>query len=415
MAFARGLVCRECGRGAPPGPVHVCEHCLGPLEVEYDYAALRRALDRDRIAQGPPSIWRYRLLLPLERDPVVGIHAGWTPLVHARNLGKAWGLRELYLKNDAVCHPTWSFKDRVVSVAVNRACELGLGTVACASTGNLASSVAAHAAEAGLPAYVFFPADLETGKVIGTLVYGPTAVAVEGTYDDVNRLCSELADRYGWGFVNINLRPYYGEGSKTVGYEIVEQLGWRAPAHVVVPCAGGALLTKIWKALGELRDLGLVEEVPTRMHAAQPAGCGPIVTMVQEGSDILRPVHPATIAKSLAIGNPADGYYAARVVKESGGWAEHATDAEIIEAMTVLARTEGIFAETAGGATLAAARKLVRAGRIGRDEPIVVCITGSGLKTVEALEPRLAPPVRVRASIAAVEAALPALRTATTR
>jgi threonine synthase len=415
MAFVRGLVCRECGRGAPAGPVHVCDACFGPLELDYDYAALRRTLDPGRIAQGPPSIWRYRALLPLDGAPTVGAHVGWTPLVHARNLGRAWGLDALYLKNDAVCHPTWSFKDRVVAVAVSRARELGLGTVACASTGNLANSLAAHAAEAGLPAYVFIPADLEPGKVVGTLVYGATVVAVDGTYDDVNRLCSELADRYGWGFVNVNLRPYYGEGSKTVGYEIAEQLGWRTPAHVVVPCAGGALLTKIWKALGELRDLGLVDEVRTRMHAAQPAGCGPIVAMVHEGSDVLRPVRPRTIARSLAIGNPADGYYAARAVKDSGGWAEHATDAEILEAIALLARTEGIFAETAGGVTLAAARKLVEAGRIRRDEPVVVCITGSGLKTAEALEPRLPQPVRVRASIAAVEAALPAIRTVTTR
>ena len=261
MTFIRGLVCRECGRGVPQGPVHVCEQCFGPLEVDYDYAAIRRGLTRHRIETGPPSIWRYRDLLPLDGEPTVGRHVGMTPLVHARNLGEAWGLRELYLKNDAVCHPTWSFKDRVVSVAVSKARELGLDTVACASTGNLANSVAAHAAEAGLPAYVFVPTGLESGKVLGTLVYGPVLFLVEGTYDDVNRLCSELADRHAWAFVNVNLRPYYAEGSKTVGYEIVEQLGWRAPAHVVVPCAGGALLTKIWKALGELRDLGLVDAV----------------------------------------------------------------------------------------------------------------------------------------------------------
>jgi threonine synthase len=415
MTFVRGLVCRECGHGAPQGPHHVCEHCFGPLEVDYDYVAIRRILTRHRVETGPPSIWRYRDLLPLDGDPTVGRHVGLTPLVRARHLGEAWGLRELYLKNDAVCHPTWSFKDRVVSVAVSKAREFGLDTVACASTGNLANSVAAHAAEAGLPAYVFIPTGLESGKVLGTLVYGAVLFLVEGTYDDVNRLCSELADRRAWAFVNVNLRPYYAEGSKTVGYEIVEQLGWRAPAHVIVPCAGGALLTKIWKALGELRALGLVDAVPTRMHAAQPAGCSPIVTMIREGRTVLAPVRPDTIAKSLAIGNPADGYYAAHAVRESGGWAAPATDEEILEAMELLARTEGIFAETAGGVTLAATRKLVTEGRIRRDEPVVVCITGSGLKTVDALESRLAAPMRVGASLASVEAVLPELETITAR
>ncbi len=415
MTYVRGLVCRECGRGVPQGPVHVCEHCFGPLEIDYDYPAIRAVLTRARVESGPRSIWRYGDLLPLDGDPIVGRHVGLTPLVRARNLGEALGLRELYLKNDAVCHPTWSFKDRVVSVAVSKARELGLDTVACASTGNLANSVAAHAAEAGLPAYVFIPTGLESGKVLGTLVYGPTVFIVEGTYDDVNRLCSELADRRPWGFVNVNLRPYYAEGSKTVGYEIAEQLGWRTPAHVVVPCAGGALLTKIWKAFGELRDLGLLDAVPARMHAAQATGCAPIVTMIREGSDTLVPVRPRTVAKSLAIGNPADGHYAARAVRESGGWAAAATDEEILEAMELLARTEGIFAETAGGVTVAATRKLVAEGRIGRDESVVVCITGSGLKTVEALEPRLATPMRVGPSLAAVEAVLPELQAITTR
>jgi threonine synthase len=415
MTYIRGLVCRECGRGVPQGPVHVCEHCFGPLEVDYDYPAIRAVLTRNRIESGPRSVWRYRDLLPLDAEPLVGRHVGMTPLVRARNLGEVWGLGELYLKNDAVCHPTWSFKDRVVSVAVSKAREFGLDTVACASTGNLANSVAAHAAEAGLPAYVFIPAGLESGKVLGTLVYGAAVFAVEGSYDDVNRLCSELADRHPWAFVNVNLRPYYGEGSKTVGYEIAEQLGWRAPAHVVVPCAGGALLTKIWKAFAELRDVGLLDVVGTRMHAAQAAGCGPIVTMIREGSNVLVPVRPRTVAKSLAIGNPADGYYAAHAVRESGGWAADARDEEILEAMELLARTEGIFAETAGGVTLAATRKLVAEGRIGRDEPVVVCITGSGLKTVESLEPRLAEPMRVGPSLAAVEAVLPELQAITTR
>jgi threonine synthase len=415
MTYVRGLVCRECGHGVRQGPVHICEHCFGPLEVDYDYSAIRAVLTRERIAAGPPNIWRYRDLLPLDGEPLVGYHTGLTPLVRARNLGEAWGLRQLYLKNDAVCHPTWSFKDRVVSVAVSKARELGLDTVACASTGNLANSVAAHAAAACLPAVVFIPVGLEAGKVIGTLVYGPTVFAVEGTYDDVNRLCSELADRHPWGFVNVNLRPYYAEGAKTVGYEIAEQLAWRAPAHVVVPCAGGALLTKIRKGFAELSDLGLLDSRPPRMHAAQAAGCGPIVTMIREAADVLVPVRPRTVAKSLAIGNPADGYSAAEAVRESGGWAAHATDEEILESMEFLARTEGIFAETAGGVTLAATRKLVDEGRLDRDEPVVVCITGSGLKTVEALEGRLAEPVRVGASLAAVEAVLPELQAITTR
>ena len=415
MTHVRGLVCRECGRGVPQSPIHVCEYCFGPLEVDYDYAAIRAVLTRDRIAGGPPQ----HLALP--RSPAARRRTpGRSPRGHdaagARpEPRRRLGLRELYLKNDAVCHPTWSFKDRVVSVAVNKARELGLDTVACASTGNLANSVAAHAAEAGLPAFVFIPVGLEAGKVLGTLVYGPVVFAVEGTYDDVNRLCSELADRHPWAFVNVNLRPYYAEGSKTVGYEIAEQLGWRAPAHVVVPCAGGALLTKIRKAFAELADLGLTDGEPPRMHAAQAAGCGPIVTMIREGADVLVPVRPRTVAKSLAIGNPADGYYAAEAVRESGGWAAHATDDEIVEAMELLARTEGIFAETAGGVTLAATRKLVAEGRIGRDEPIVVCITGSGLKTVEALEHRLAEPVRVGASLSAVEAVLPELQAITAR
>jgi len=341
---ALGLKCRECGRGYPSSPIHVCEFCFGPLEVDYDYEAIRRRISRARIEAGPTSMWRYADLLPFdlaESGPPVGAAVGFTPLVRARNLADAWGVQELYLKNDSVSHPTWSFKDRVVSMAVAKALEFGFDTVACASTGNLANSVAAHAAEARLRSYVFIPADLESGKVLGTLVYEPTVVEVEGTYDEVNRLCAEIGDKYHWAFVNINLRPYYAEGSKTYGYEIAEQLGWRAPAHVVVPCAGGSLLTKIAKAFRELQDLGLIPEGRTAMHAAQAAGCGPIVTMIRNDTDVLRPVRPQTIAKSLAIGNPADGYYAYRAVKESGGHGEHATDEEIIEGMRLLARTEG--------------------------------------------------------------------------
>jgi threonine synthase len=413
MERVKGLKCRECARGYPLAPLHVCDFCFGPLEVDYRYEALRGLVTRDRIAAGPPSIWRYKDLLPVEGEVAIGRHAGYTPLVRAWNLGEELGVRELYVKNDAVCHPTCSFKDRVVSVAVTKAKEFGFDTVACASTGNLANSVAAHAAQARLRSFVFIPADLEPGKVLGTLVYGPVLVAVEGTYDEVNRLCSEVADQYPWAFANINLRPFYAEGSKTYGYEIAEQLGWHAPAHVVVPCAGGSLLTKIWKAFQELHALDLIGDVRTRMYAAQAAGCGPIVTMIKQDSDTLVPVRPNTIAKSLAIGNPADGYYAYRVVKDSGGSGEHATDEEILEAMGLLARTEGIFTETAGGVTLAAARKLIDRGVIPRDESIVVCITGNGLKTVEALGSRLSEPVRIRPNVAAFDRALADLKTLT--
>jgi threonine synthase len=405
----KGLKCRECGRGYPASPIHVCEFCFGPLEVDYDYEAIGARVSRARIEAGPPSIWRYADLLPLDvpdGEPPIGPHVGFTPLVRARNLAREWGVRELYVKNDAVCHPTCSFKDRVVAVAVAKAREFGFDTVACASTGNLANSVAAHAAEAGLKACVFIPADLEQGKVIGTLVYAPTLVEVQGTYDEVNRLCAEIGDKYHWAFVNINLRPYYAEGSKTMGYEIAEQLGWRAPAHVVVPCAGGSLLTKIAKAFPELARLGLIPEARTRMYAAQAAGCGPIVTMIKRDTDVLEPVRPQTIAKSLAIGNPADGYYAYRAAKDSGGYGEHATDGEIIDGMRLLARTEGIFAETAGGVTVAATRKLIAAGRIPRDEPIVMCVTGNGLKTPDVLHDRLGSDVTIPPSLQAFDRAL---------
>ena len=409
MDTVKGLKCRECGRGYPASPIHVCEFCFGPLEVDYDYEAIGARVSRARIEAGPPSIWRYADLLPLDvpdGEPPIGPHVGFTPLVRARNLAREWGVRELYVKNDAVCHPTCSFKDRVVAVAVAKAREFGFDTVACASTGNLANSVAAHAAEAGLKACVFIPADLEQGKVIGTLVYAPTLVEVQGTYDEVNRLCAEIGDKYHWAFVNINLRPYYAEGSKTMGYEIAEQLGWRAPAHVVVPCAGGSLLTKIAKAFQELARLGLIPQARTRMYAAQAAGCGPIVTMIQKDTDVLEPVRPQTIAKSLAIGNPADGYYAYRAAKDSGGYGEHATDEEIIDGMRLLARTEGIFAETAGGVTVAATRKLIEAGRIPRDEPIVMCVTGNGLKTPDVLHDRLGSDVTIQPSLQAFDRAL---------
>jgi threonine synthase len=409
----KGLRCRECGRSYPSSPVHVCEFCFGPLEVDYDYEVIRARLTRAAIEAGPKSIWRYADLLPLELaegGPPVGAGVGFTPLIRARNLAEAWGVKELYVKNDSVSHPTCSFKDRVVAVAIAKAREFGFDTVACASTGNLANSVAAHAAEARLRACIFIPADLEPGKVTATLVYAPTLIEVEGTYDEVNRLCAEVGDKYGWAFVNINIRPYYAEGSKTYGYEIAEQLGWRAPSHVVVPCAGGSLLTKIAKAFKELANLGLIPESRTRMYAAQAAGCGPIVTMIRNETDVLVPVRPRTIAKSLAIGNPADGYYAYRAVKESGGHGEHATDEEIVDGMRLLARTEGIFAETAGGVTVAATRKLIEAGRIPRDEPIVICITGNGLKTPDVLHDRLASDMTIRPSLPAFDRALADLK-----
>ena len=417
MERLRGLKCRECGRSYPSSPVHVCEFCFGPLEVDYDYAAIGRVVSRERIETGPHSIWRYADLLPVEAppegEPRVGPAVGFTPLIRARNLGEELGVKHLYVKNDSVCHPTWSFKDRVVAVAIGKAKEFGFDTVACASTGNLANSVAAHAAEARLKSYIFIPVDLERGKVTATLVYSPTVVAVHGTYDEVNRLCSEVADKYHWAFVNINIRPYYAEGSKTYGYEMAEQLGWRAPAHVVVPCAGGSLITKIWKAFKELRLLGMIPEGSTRMYAAQALGCGPIVHMIKKDTDVLEPVRPDTIAKSLAIGNPADGYYAYRVAKDSGGHGEHATDDEIIDGMQLLARTEGIFTETAGGVTVAATRKLVESGRIPRDQPVVICITGNGLKTPDVLYDRLSVDVTIRPSLSAFDRALADLKSKT--
>jgi threonine synthase len=406
MDKLRGLKCRECGRGYPAAPVHVCEFCFGPLEVDYHYGTLKGVVTRESIAAGPPSMWRYRDLLPVDNVVAVGHHVGFTPLVRADNLAEELGIREVWVKNDSVCHPTWSFKDRVVAVAVTKAREFGFETVACASTGNLANSVAAHAAEGRLQSYIFIPADLEPGKVLATLVYRPTLVAVEGTYDEVNRLCSEIADKYRWAFVNVNFRPYYSEGSKSYGFEIIEQLGWRTPDHIVVPCAGGSLITKIWKAIKECQTLGLIERTTARMHAAQALGCGPIVTMIQNDTDVLRPVRPNTIAKSLAIGNPADGYYAYRTVKDSGGAGAHAADEEIIEGMLLLARTEGIFTETAGGVTVAATRKLAESGVIGKRDSVVVCITGHGLKTPDTLYDRLETQVKIRPSLSAFDRAL---------
>ncbi|MFN0087616.1 MAG: threonine synthase [Blastocatellia bacterium] len=386
MSYVKGLKCRECGAPYAVAPVAICEDCFGPLEVDYDYAAIRRTLTREEIAGRPKTMWRYQELLPLEAPPTVGLQTGCTPLVRADRLAKALGVRELYLKNDAVQHPTLSFKDRVVAVALSKAREFGFESVGCASTGNLANSVAANAAAAGFPAFILIPDNLEKSKVTATQIYGAKVIPVRGNYDDVNRLCSEIAGRHRIAFVNVNLRPFYGEGSKTFGYEIAEQLGWEKPDAVVVPMAGGSLITKIHKAFGELAALGLVEERATRFYGAQAAGCNPIAAAVKAGTREIRPVKPDTIAKSLAIGNPADGYFATGVISGSGGWSEDVTDAEIVDAMKLLAETEGIFTETAGGTTLGVTRKLIEQGRLTDADRIVVAITGNGLKTQEALQ-----------------------------
>ena len=406
MSYVIGLKCRECGRLYPKEVIFVCEYCFSSVEVDYDYDAIRRVLTKAALGNRPKSLWRYRELLPIEGEPTVGLFSGFTPCFRAEQLAETLGVRELYIKDDSVSHPTLSFKDRVVSVALTRAKELGFDTVACASTGNLANSVAAHAARAGLKRYIFIPADLEMGKVVAALIYHPTLIAVEGTYDEVNRLCAEVGAKYPWAFVNINIRPYYAEGSKTYGYEIVEQLGWRAPAHIVIPAAGGSLITKIGKAIKELKLLGLLSEAHTKLYAAQATGCAPIVNTIKERSDIVKPVKPNTIAKSLAIGNPADGYYATKAVLDSGGWAESASDDEIIDAMKLLAETEGVFTETAGGVTLAVTKKLIEQGVIPRDESIVVCITGNGLKTQEPLMNRLGQATHIKPTLASFEANL---------
>lgn len=384
----KGLKCKECGRAFPAKAIHVCEFCFGPLEVDYNYDFLHKSVTRAHIEAGPRSLWRYWDLLPVESRDVVSIQEGFTPLFHAKNLGKLLGLKNLYIKNDSV-NPTFSFKDRVVSVAISRTRELGFDTVACASTGNLAGAVSAYGAVAGLRTFVFIPADLEEGKILGAGVYDPVIVGVDGNYDEVNRLCAEVADAFKWAFVNVNVRPYYAEGSKTLGFEVAEQLGWKAPDHCVVPVASGSLLTKIYKGLQEFQKLGLIPEHATRISAAQPQGCSPVVTALQEHSDIIKPVRPKTIAKSLAIGNPADGYYAWRVVKQTGGFGEWATDEEVVEGIKLLAKTEGVFTETAGGVTVAVLKKLARSGKIKSDETTVAFVTGNGFKTTEAVSGRV--------------------------
>ncbi len=383
--FMKALKCRECGREYPLAATHVCEFDFGPLEVAYDYDRIKKSMTRAAIESRPKSMWRYRELLPVAGEPTVGLQVGFTPLVKADRLAKKLGIRELWIKNDTVNYPTLSFKDRVVSVALSRSVELGFKTVACASTGNLANSVAANAASAGLKSYVFIPSDLEQGKIVNSLVYGANVITIKGHYDEVNRLCAEIAGKFGWAFVNVNMRPYYAEGSKSMGYEIMEQLGWNIPQHTVVPMASGSLLTKIQKSYQEFTKLGLVSEAKYSIHGAQATGCSPISVAQKAGLDFFKPVKPNTIAKSLAIGTPADGFYALRVMKETGGAADDVTDDEIREGIRLLAECEGIFAETAGGVTVGVAKKLIASGKIPANDSAVLCITGNGLKTLDAV------------------------------
>jgi len=383
--FMKALKCRECGREYPLAATHVCEYDFGPLEVAYDYDRIKQSMTRAAIQSRPMTMWRFRELLPVAGDPTVGLEVGGTPLIKADRLAKRLGLRELWIKNDTVNYPTLSFKDRVVSVALSRARELGFTTVACASTGNLANSVAANAAAAGLKAYVFIPSDLEHSKVVNSWIYGADVIGIKGHYDEVNRLCAEIAGKYPWAFVNVNMRPYYAEGSKSLGLEIVEQSGWRVPSHTVVPMASGSLLTKVHKSYGEAIKLGLAPETKYKIHGAQATGCSPISTAQKAGLDFFKPVKPNTIAKSLAIGTPADGFYALRVMKDTGGSAEDVTDDQIREGIKLLAECEGIFAETAGGVTVGVAKKLIASGAIPAEDSAVLCVTGHGLKTIEAV------------------------------
>jgi threonine synthase len=383
----------------------VCEWCFGPLEVVYDYEAIKKNTSRARIAAGPETIWRYADLLPAGGEGAVDLGAGLTPLLRADRLAAELGLSELWLKNDTV-NPTGSFKDRVVSVALTRARELGFKVAACASTGNLANAVAAHAARAGMRSVVFIPADLEPAKVVTTAVFGGTVVALTGTYDDVNRLCAELASEYPtWAFVNVNVRSYYAEGSKTLAFEVAEQLGWQAPDHVVVPVASGSQLTKVAKGFRELYKVGLLEDEPhVRISGAQAEGCAPVAAAFRAGAEFVRPVKPSGIAKSLAIGNPADGAYALEEVRRSGGAVEAVSDEEVVEAIKLLARTEGIFAETAGGVTVGVLAKLAASGVISANERVVAYITGNGLKTVDAVAPVCQPTVTVAPNLEAFQA-----------
>ena len=406
MSYVLGLKCKECGHRIGIESQHVCERCFGPYEVDYDYERMKENVTRESIARGPKSLWRYRDLLPIEGEPKVGLNSGFTPLKRAKRLADYLGVKELWIKDDSCNYPTYSYKERVVSVAITKAIEFGYDTVGCASTGNLANSVAAHAAEAGLKCYVMIPDDLEQGKVLGSLIFGPTMVRIKGNYDDVNRLCTEIADKYGWAIVNVNLRPYYTEGAKTFGFEIAEQLGWRLPQHTISPTAGGTILPKIYKGYKEFIELGLVEDNKPKIYSAQAAGCNPVVTAIHKGVDIIEPQKPRTIAKSIAIGNPADGYYVYQDVKASGGWGESATDREIIDAIKLLAKLEGTWTEPAGGTTLAVAMKLIAQGRIPKDESICVAITGNGMKTLEVVENELAMPTSIDAKLDEFDAML---------
>ncbi len=411
QGFMKALKCRECGREYPLAATHVCEFDFGPLEVAYDYDRIKKALTRESIESRAKTMWRYRELLPIAGEPTVGAQVGYTPLVKADRLAKRLGIRELWVKNDAVNYPTLSFKDRVVSVALSRARELGFTTAACASTGNLANSVAANAAAAGMETYVFIPSDLEQGKIINSLVYGANVIGIKGHYDEVNRLCAEIAGKYPWAFVNVNMRPYYAEGSKSMGFEIQEQLGWQIPKHTVVCMASGSLLTKIHKSYQEFSKLGITTDTGWKIHGAQATGCSPITSAQKAGLDFFKPVKPNTIAKSLAIGTPADGFYALKVMKETGGHGEDVTDDEIREGISLLAECEGIFAETAGGVTVGVAKKLIAQGKIPATDSAVLCITGNGLKTLDAVVGHVGEPREIRPSLREFESLLESAKT----
>jgi threonine synthase len=408
LSYVRGLKCREkdCGRTYPTEPLHICEYCFGKLEVDYDYDAIKQDVTRQAIEERHENMWRYREFMPIDGEPTVGIEVGFTPFFRARNLERILGHNEIYVKNDAVNFPTLSFKDRVVSTALCKAKEFGYDTVACATTGNLGNSLAAQSVRSGLKCFIFMPADLEQGKVVGTSVFGVNVVGISGNYDGVNRLCTEIADRYGWAFVNINIRPYYAEGSKTMGFEMLEQLGWQTPRHIVVPMAGGSLITKIEKSIREFAQAGLIDAPGTRIHGAQATGCNPISAAVKAGEELFTPVKPNTIARSIAIGSPADGFYAIETIRNSGGWAEDVTDEEVIDGIKLLAETEGVFTETAGGVTVGVTKKLIEQGHIPKDESVVMCITGNGLKTQEAVLGHLRERPVIEAKVADFDALL---------
>lgn len=399
MNYFTELKCTQCSASFPPEALYVCDKCLGPLEPTYDYDGIRNNVSRELIQSRPKNLWRYKEFLPIKGEPLTGFHSGYTPLFRANRLATELGVKELYIKDDSVNHPSLSYKDRVVSVAATRAIELKLDTFACASTGNLGNSVAAHSGRLGLKCYVFIPKSLEPGKILGSAVSGPQVVAIDGTYDDVNRLCTQIADRLGWGFANINLRSYYAEGAKTFGFEIVEQLGWNFPKHVVCPVAGGTLLPRIAKGFLEMRDMNLLEGELPKIHAAQAAGCAPVIKALIDGLEHPEPVKPDTIAKSIAIGNPADGFQVLKTVRETEGSGAMVSDEVILDAISLLARTEGIFTEPAGGVTLAAGMQLIKDGTIPKDESIVICITGNGYKTSDVMTKNLTAPVNLSRSL----------------